>query len=123
MREEVQKKYEKAHKDWLDLTTNQAREKKELLRLQKSEEMKSEKIEKLEEMLSEKNTAAGVEGGAVAVAEPTQAHDRDASRLSTNSNSHTNTSALLNLNDSVNAGRQSQSQQSDVQKKLEFAQM
>jgi len=51
MREEVQKKYEKAHKDWLDLTTNQAKEKKELSRLQKSEEMKSEKIEKLEEQL------------------------------------------------------------------------
>jgi hypothetical protein len=35
----------------LDLTTNQAKEKKELSRLQKSEEMKSEKIEKLEEQL------------------------------------------------------------------------
>jgi hypothetical protein len=47
----VQKKYEKAHEDWLDVTTNQANDKKELLRLQKSEEVKAEKIETLEEQL------------------------------------------------------------------------
>ena len=51
MKEVVQKKYEKAHEDWLDVTTNQANEKKELLRLQKSEEVKTEKIETLEEQL------------------------------------------------------------------------
>ena len=79
--------------------------------------MREKKIEKLlEEMLVGKNTAAVVDGAA---AEQGPAADRDApSRLSTNSN--TNISALLN--DSLNnAGRQSQ--QSDVQKKLEFAQM
>jgi hypothetical protein len=51
MKEVVQKKYEKAHEDWLDVTTNQANDKKELLRLQKSEEVKTEKIETLEEQL------------------------------------------------------------------------
>lgn len=51
MKEVVQKKYEKAHEDWLDVTTNQANDKKELLRLQKSEEVKAEKIETLEEQL------------------------------------------------------------------------
>lgn len=51
MKEVAQKKYEKAHEDWLDVTTNQANEKKELLRLQKSEEVKTEKIETLEEQL------------------------------------------------------------------------
>ena len=80
--------------------------------------MREKKIEKLlEEMLVGKNTAAVVDGAA---AEQGPAADRDApSRPSTNSN--TSTSALLNDSLNNNAGRQSQ--QSDVQKKLEFAQM